>query len=138
MGKHEATVQKDTMLDAAGRGQCWRNNVGACVDEKGNHVRYGLANTSRQMNRVIKSSDLIGYETVEITPDMIGKKVAIFTAFEIKEEDWIPAKSGSRYDRENAQDKFMGIVREGGGIAGFVRSLADVAEIRRNYFSHDT
>lgn len=30
------------------------------------------------------SSDLIGWKVVEITPEMVGKKVAIFTAIEVK------------------------------------------------------
>lgn len=30
------------------------------------------------------SSDLIGWQTVTITPDMVGKRIAIFTAIEVK------------------------------------------------------
>ena len=30
------------------------------------------------------SSDLIGWKTITITPDMIGKKIAVFTAIEVK------------------------------------------------------
>ena len=32
------------------------------------------------------ASDLIGFTTVEITPEMVGQKAAIFTAIEVKRE----------------------------------------------------
>jgi len=46
----------------------FRNNTGFDATNK---VRYGL---------VVGSSDLIGWQTVTITPDMVGKQVAVFVA----------------------------------------------------------
>lgn len=131
-GKYETTVQKEVMLDMVNRGGlAWRNNVGAAVDHSGNHVRYGLANISKKMNKKLKSSDVIGVTTVVITPDMVGKKVGIITAIEVKKEGWERSPTN---EREEAQENFHNIVKEAGGIAGFVQSVEDLFEIRRKYF----
>lgn len=55
------------------------------------------------------SSDLIGYTSVIITPDMVGKKVAIFTALEVKRPMSQPSP---------AQRQFIARVRQDGGRAG--------------------
>lgn len=57
----EAAVVNNVTLEASRAGaRLWRNNVGDCKDERGRLIRYGLCNTSKQMNEQIKSSDLIG------------------------------------------------------------------------------
>jgi hypothetical protein len=62
------------------------------------------------------SSDLIGWTTKVITPDMVGQRIAIFTAIE--------AKDGSgRADTDQA--KFIRNVQAAGGIAGVARSEDD-------------
>lgn len=58
------------------------------------------------------SSDLIGWTTKVITPDMLGKKVAIFTAIEVK-------KPGGRATKE--QQNFVDQVKISGGIAGIAK-----------------
>jgi len=57
------------------------------------------------------SSDLIGWNTVEITEEMVGSRVAIFTAVEIKTK-------GVKVTEE--QTRFINIVNNSGGIAGIV------------------
>lgn len=69
------------------------------------------------------SSDLIGWTVREITPDMIGKKVAIFTAVEIKTD------SGRA---SAAQLNFIGRVRESGGIAGIARNPEEAQNLIEN------
>lgn len=64
----------------------------------------------------VGSSDLIGWTPVTITPDMVGKQVAVFTALEVK---W----GTTRNSKE--QIAFIGKVKESGGIAAFVRSVDD-------------
>ncbi len=59
------------------------------------------------------SSDLIGWTTVEITPDMVGKKIAVFTAIEVKAE-------GGRVSPK--QRNFLDVVKQSGGIAGIASS----------------
>lgn len=63
------------------------------------------------------SSDLIGYKSVTVTPEMIGKKLAIFTACEVK------TPSGRATPEQIA---FINMVNEHGGI-GFIARSADEA-----------
>ena len=123
----ESSVQKEIRLDAAYRNiELWRNNSGACVDTTGRHIRYGLANESKQLNERIKSSDLIGIVPIVITPEMVGKTIGVFAAIECKAENWcgVEACSGEEKARAEAQARFHGIVRKAGGIAGFANSVA--------------
>lgn len=66
------------------------------------------------------SSDLIGWTTVEITPEMVGQKVAVFTAIE--------AKTG-KTKISPEQQKFIDVVIESGGIAGVAKSVEDAVKI---------
>lgn len=66
------------------------------------------------------SSDLIGWTPITITPDMVGKTVAIFTSIEAKTK-------GVRLSR--TQIKFIDAVRNSGGIAGEARSAEDAGSI---------
>ena len=112
MSRSESAISKACQLEASRRGhRLWRNNVGALLDKRGVPVRYGLANESKEQNKVLKSSDLIG-----LTRD--GQ----FIAAECKKEDWRP---GERPDDEAAQQAFHNLVRSLGGLAGFVYSVTD-------------
>jgi len=106
----------------------WRNNSGACYDDTGRLIRYGLANDSKEMNAVIKSSDLIGITPLVITPDMVGQTIGVFTAIETKASDWTRQPGDKRAE---AQAKFHDIVQRNGGFAGFASSPNDVATITR-------
>ena len=46
----------------------WRNNLGMCVYKGGQHVRYGVANPG--------GSDLIGFKSVVVTSEMVGRTIA--------------------------------------------------------------
>lgn len=63
------------------------------------------------------SSDHIGWTETAITPEMVGQKVAIFTAVETK------TKRG-RVSPE--QSNFIDRVKEAGGIAFIARDLSDM------------
>ena len=96
----------------------WRNNIGVCFQapkhlrhQSTETVRYGLCNGS---------SDLIGYKVVDITPDMVGKQVAVFTAIEVKT---------LRGRASDLQDKFIQQVKQDGGLAGIARSVTEAKEI---------
>lgn len=115
-GSSEAAIQAMVRLKASQEGwRMWRNNVGAHTDGYGRHVRYGLCNESRRINKVIKSSDLIGLRPVLITRDHVGHMIGQFVAIEVKHGSWKPGKS----DRESAQANFMRVVHDLGGCAGF-------------------
>ncbi len=85
----------------------FRNNVGKLYDRNGRVVTYGLC---------VGSSDLIGYLPVTITPAMVGQRVAVFVAIE--------AKTATGRLRPE-QQQFLRVVRDAGGIATVVRSVAD-------------
>ena len=122
-GSSEASAQQRIRLEAPHHGvRLWRNNVGACTDEYGNHIRYGLANESDVMNRNIKSSDLIGITPVTITQPMVGGTLGVFTAIECKRPGW-KYKANAR---EVAQLSYMQIVIALGGIAQFATGPGDV------------
>lgn len=117
MSKSEAAVQTEIMVRASELGmRLWRNNVGACVDANGNHLRYGLANSSKQMNASLKSSDLIGIKPVLITEDMVGTVIGQFCSVEVKREGW---KRSMKNTRENAQAKWIALITSLGGSAKF-------------------
>jgi hypothetical protein len=119
-GHNEAGTQSRRVLRAARLGGAlWRNNSGACQDETGRQIRYGLGNISSQVNKVMKSSDLIGITPIIVTPDMIGQRLGIFTAEEIKRPDW---KFRQSDERAVAQFNFIKKVISLGGIAKFVNS----------------
>ena len=112
----EAQAMNSVRLQAARNGvYLWRNNVGACRDESGRMIRYGLANESERMNKVVKSSDLVGFRPVMIGPEHIGKPVAIFCARECKEPGW--QYTGT--ERERAQLAFITLIATNGGDAKF-------------------
>jgi hypothetical protein len=129
----ESVVAKHVRLEHATyyHGHLWRNQSGAFIDpDSGRMVRFGLANDSAQLNKRIKSSDFIGITPVTITPDMVGRTIGVFTAIETKDSDWRRIRSDAR---AAAQDAYMDIVRQSGGIATFARGPHDLHEAVRSY-----
>jgi hypothetical protein len=101
----------NTILLANHGCKLFRNNTGAIKDENGRLVRFGLCKGS---------SDLIGIKPTVITPEMVGKTVAIFTAIEVK------TPTGKATPE---QIHFIDRVKALGGIAGIARSVEDVLAI---------
>lgn len=108
----EQALQQRILL-ALGRGaaRLWRNNTGCLPDANGRMVRFGLCKGS---------ADLIGYTTVEVTPDMVGQRIAVFTAVEVKTPTGRPTPE---------QAAFLDHVRQAGGRAGIARSIDDAMRI---------
>lgn len=121
----EAAVQNHTRVEhcRATNGQIWRNNSGAYQDDRGNFIRYGLANESAVENAKVKSSDLIGITPTLIQPHMVGYYLGVFTAYEVKRPGWHLTPGDSR---AQAQAKFHAIVRDACGFAGFVTDPQDI------------
>ncbi len=94
-------------------GQTVRLMPGDIVLRHARPIRMGLVNGG---------SDLIGWRSVIITPDMVGKKLAIFLAPEIK-----TATGRLRPEQHN----FIRVVNEAGGKA-FVCRSADEYETLAN------
>ena len=108
---NEAYVQNKIRL-AVGSGsvRLFRNNTGALLDMQGRLVKFGLCKGS---------SDLIGFKSVTITPDMVGQKVAVFSAIEVKD------KGKATVDQKH----FINIINEAGGYAGVAKSVDDAKKI---------
>ena len=90
----------------------WRNSVGAIKTDDGRWIRYGVCNPG--------GSDLIGLTKIQVTPDMVGKTVAIFTAIE--------AKTG-RTVTTPEQAQFISAVYHAGGIAVIARETDADGEV---------
>lgn len=115
-GASEAAVQAVVRLEASRKGVLlWRNNVGALKDERGMLVRYGLANTTKGENTILKSGDLVGVRPVIIGPQHVGRTLGQFVSREIKEKGW----QYSATPREEAQLAWASLILSVGGDASF-------------------
>lgn len=99
-----------------------RNNVGLAWT--GTVYRTGAPDTIllRCARRIrsglcVGSSDLIGWREVTITPAMVGTKVAVFSALEVK------TKTGKLSPQ---QFSFIDAVRKAGGYARVVRAETEL------------
>jgi hypothetical protein len=68
----------------------------------------------------VGSSDLIGWTEVKVTPEMVGRKIAVFTAIE--------GKTG-RVRVTPEQANFIQQVQAAGGFAGVAREPQDITSI---------
>ena len=112
MGRSNEQLVQNQIRVALGRGpvRLFRNNTGALKDERGRLVRFGLTPGS---------SDLIGWRTIEVTPDMVGKPLAVFAAIEVKD----------RGRPTPQQVAFLEAVTNAGGIGGVARSIDEARRI---------
>jgi VRR-NUC domain. len=107
----QQTQQQIRLALSKGPTRLWRNNTGCLKDQQGRPVRFGLCEGS---------ADLIGYTTVEVTPEMVGQRIAVFTAVEVK------SPTGRATP---AQAAFLDHVRQAGGRAGIARSVTEAVRI---------
>jgi hypothetical protein len=112
MATSEQAIQQQIRLACSnGPVRLWRNNTGRLRDERGQLVTFGLCPGS---------SDLIGYRSMTITPDMVGQTVAVFCAVEVKAERGRPTAE---------QTAFLEHISSAGGRAGIARSVGDAHRI---------
>jgi len=123
--KKESNIQNIIRLNVPSNARLFRNNV--VRGYQGIPKRHADGTTiTLQHARVIDaglckgSSDLIGFTAVEITPDMVGRKIAVFTAVEVKTKKGKPSKE---------QLNFIKLIRRFGGRAGIARSIEDAQKI---------
>ena len=114
VANYETKLQQEIRL-ALGRIpslRLFRNQVGQLPDPRtGRYVQFGLAKGS---------SDLVGFKTVKITPEMINQEVAVFVSIEIKTE---------RGKLTEVQQNWLQKVHDSGGIVGVARSIQDALKI---------
>lgn len=132
----EAALLKRLMLSLTNAGaRVFRNHVGVAWQGSASRItvdgsyrlRAGdvVVSQARQVTAglCVGSSDLIGWSTVEITPEMVGRRVAVFAACEAKSE---------RGRLTGQQQIFLRAVRNSGGIAIEARSVdAALAELEQ-------
>lgn len=120
----ESERQKLIQLAATRSGAVtFRNNVGVgWVGRSTRKGNYTILEGARPLHAGLceGSSDLIGWTSVEITPAMVGTKIAVFTAIEVKQP-------GKRPTPE--QVNFIEQVRRAGGFAGVARDPEDIKTI---------
>lgn len=100
-----------------------RNNSGACMDQTGRMIRYGLGNDSSKVNKAFKSSDLIGIFPVVIEPEHVGRTFGLFFAVEVKAAGW---KFNEKNERDVGQAAFGRWVQSHGGMFTFATGPGDV------------
>lgn len=113
----ESNIEKLCRLAAAKLGLVlWRNQRGKTQDMRGQWISYGLGPDG--------ASDEIGFYSTVITPDMVGQRIAIFSAIEIK-------KPGAKTNpaRLHNQISFIANIRKHGGIAGVAECPEDLEKI---------
>lgn len=111
----EKDVERTLILHASQcGGTLFKNNVGMYKDQRGNVVRFGLCKGS---------SDLIGWTPIIITPDMVGSKIAVFTAVEVK------LNKNGKYRATEEQKNFINAVKYNGGYAGVADCKEDFHQI---------
>ncbi len=115
--RSEAAVQAVVRIEATKAGdRLFRNNRGAGLMESGSFVRFGLANDTSAMDKIIKSGDLIGIHRRLIGPEDVGHIIGQFDSAEIKREGWV--YSGT--PEEIAQKRWADLVISMGGRARFI------------------
>lgn len=115
--------------DAGGR--LFRNNVGNGWVGRMSRNRDGSITISdpRPLHAglAVGSGDLIGWMPVEITPEMVGQTVAIFTSVETK---------GARGRASQGQIVWADAVSRAGGISGIAKTDTDLDNILCKHAAH--
>lgn len=116
MANRETAVQNQIWLDvgALPGTRLFRNNNGAYKNDQGQLVKYGLGTGT---------SDLIGFQVITVTPEMVGRKIAVFAALEIK--------PSPKEKPTPAQAQFIQQVNASGGLAGVAHSTETAKQILR-------
>lgn len=113
MGSKETSVEKQVQLAVSKHGaRLFKNHRGMFKDMQGNPRQIGIGPNG--------GSDLIGFTAVTITPEMVGRSLAVFTAIECKQGKGRPSPE---------QLKFIETVKQYGGKAGVAWCAEDAVEI---------
>jgi len=103
----EARLFRNDCGSAITGGRVVKMTGGILAVQDGRRISYGL---------LPGSGDLVGWTTITVTPEMVGRKVAVFTSIEAKTEN----------DRiREDQVVWARNVRSAGGIAKIIRAHGD-------------
>lgn len=121
----EADFMRRCMKRASDLGaRLFRNNTGQAWAGKATRLKDGsvLIENARPFHGglCVGSSDLIGWTPVKITPEMVGKTIAVFTAVETKT---------ARGRATTEQLNFIRVLNSHGGYGGIAREDGDLERI---------
>lgn len=129
----ESSIMKRLQVNASKLGaRVLRNNVGMAWTGQAQHIGVMTNVTLKPGDLILRSavpikfglgvgsSDLIGWQSATITPDMVGKLFARFVALEIKTDKGKPT---------DEQLQFLTAIKIAGGIAGIARNEDDLKEL---------
>jgi hypothetical protein len=136
MASEHETQQRILLACGNGDARLWRNNVGTGWAGPATKITAGnlraVAQGLQPGDVVIRggrplraglcqgSSDLIGYRSLVVRPEHVGRQIAVFAAVEVK----------SATGRATAeQQAFLRHLQAAGGRAGIARSVADAQAI---------
>jgi len=91
----------------------FRNNQGSLKDITGRVVHFGLHKGS---------PDLIGWRTVTVGPEHLGRRLALIAGVEVK-------APGGRHPVTPEQEAFITAMVAAGGLAGVARNVAQARHI---------
>ena len=114
MSNQETVLQQNIRLALGQHSdlRLFRNETGRLPDPRtGKWIRFGLAKGS---------TDLIGFKTIKITPEMIGQDLAVFCSVEVK------TNTGQLSEY---QHNWLQAVKKAGGITGVARNVGDALKI---------
>lgn len=129
----EQTIQQQIRLACSkGSSRLWRNNVGTGWAGQAQQITaanaFTIGQTLRPGDVVIRggrplhaglcegSADLIGYTTITVGPEHVGRQLAVFAAVEVKT---------ARGRATAEQLSFLAHISSAGGRSGIARSVAD-------------
>lgn len=128
----EINRMRNIMLGVSKLGKkIFRNNVGKCWIGRSTVIKKRTTMALEPGDVVVRqarrfnaglckgSSDLIGWEKIIITEEMVGQSIARFIALEVK---------GSAGAETEDQSLFLSAVRADGGVGAVVRSLEDALD----------
>ena len=97
--------------------------VGSIVREENGFIT--LSNYRRvHFGLMVGSGDLIGWRSVVVTPEMVGKKIGVFLSLETK-------GTAGKTDkvRKQKQENWRDVINQSGGIAGIVRNVSEAIHV---------
>lgn len=113
MASETSVLHRILLSCGHGAVRLYRNNIGRWQDREGRWIVYGLCNPG--------GSDLIGWRSVVVTQDMVGKPIAQFVALEVKR-----ARGGKLTPEQRG---FLHNVAAAGGLSGVCTSEAEAAKV---------
>lgn len=116
--KKYLTTRTDAVLVSNPSGTAW---LGKLLEHRQSSVLLGFARRVAFGCFAPGAPDMIGFQTVTITQDMVGKQFARFTVLEIKRE------GGGRVTADQAD--VIDMIKSRGGKAAIIDNIAQLHEL---------